>query len=256
MAKILQFLQKKLSSSVTPHIALSLLLLMPTVALADGSKPDDPPPQTTGTSGGSRGCETQTETALSSIPALILLAPTQRFGQTTATHPTFAWFMRDSGSWQMEFRIYEYDPTTQQSKLIEEIKDEQFKSSPGIMALSLSSSKLSIGKKYLWQVELVCDSNRPSSNPFAMAALEVVPVPPELKTKLPHTHDKFGRATLYSQANLWYDVLGTVLAAADEPRLRALKFSLLEQVAAGAETAVKEQAKIQLKNSAIHQLQR
>ncbi|HEY9726252.1 MAG TPA: DUF928 domain-containing protein [Chroococcales cyanobacterium] len=256
MAQILRFLQKRLRSSVAPHIALSLLLLMPTVALADGSKPDDPPPQTTGTSGGSRGCETQSETSLSSIPALILLAPTQRFGQTVATHPTFAWFIRDSGSWQMEFRIYEYDTTTQQSKLIKEIKDEKFRSLPGIMALSLSSSKLSVGKKYLWQVELVCDSNRPSSNPFAMAAIEVVPVPPELKTKLPQTHDKLGRATLYSQANLWYDILGTVLASADESRLTDMKFSLLEQVAAGAETAVKEQAKVELKNSAVYQLQR
>jgi hypothetical protein len=156
----------------------------------------------------------------------------------------------------MEFRIYEYDPQTQQSKLIEEIKDEKFKSLPGIMALSLASSQLSVGKKYLWQVELVCDSNRPSSNPFAMAALEVVQLPPELQTKLPQTHDQLDRATLYRQANLWYDTLGTVLAAADEPRLTNVKFSLLEQVAAGAAIAVKEQAKVELKNSVIYQLQR
>ncbi len=256
MTQILRLLQKWLRSSVATKVALSLLLLMPTVALADANKPDDPPPKTTGTSGGSRGCETQAETSLSSIPALILLAPPQRFGQTVATRPTFAWFVRDSGSWQMEFRLYEYDPASKKSKLIKEIKDENFKSSPGILVLSLSSLELSIGKRYLWQVELVCDANRPSGNPFAMAATKVVSVPPDLKTKLSQSNDTFSRATLYAQADLWHDTLGIVLAAGNEPRLREIKMSLLEQVAARAETAVREQEKVALTNSAIHQLQR
>lgn len=256
MAQILKFLHKWLRSSVAINVTLSLLLLMPTVALAGGNNSDDPPPKTTGTSGGSRGCETQTETSLSSIPALILLAPTQRYGQTVETRPTFAWFVRDSGSWQMEFRLYEYNPDTQQPELVKEIKDENFKSSPGIMMLSLSSSELSVGKKYLWQVELVCDANRPSGNPFAMGAMNVVSIPPDLETKLSQTNDLLSRATLYAQADLWHDTLKIVLAAPDEPRLRQLKTSLLEQVVAGAETAVREQAKVELINSAIRQLQR
>jgi hypothetical protein len=256
MAQILRLFHKCLRSNVATHVALSLLLLMPTVALANANNPDDLPPKTTGTSGGSRGCDTQAQTSLSSIPALILLAPTQRFGQTVATRPTFAWFVRDSGSWQMEFRLYEYDPVTQQSKLVKEIKDEKFKSAPGIMVLSLSSPELSIQRRYLWQVELVCDSNRPSGNPFAMAAIKVVSVPTDLKTKLSQANDTLNKATLYAQANLWYDTWGIVLAAPDEPRLRDVKFSLIEQVATGAETAVKEQAKLELTNSAIHQLQR
>ncbi|HEY9675424.1 MAG TPA: DUF928 domain-containing protein [Waterburya sp.] len=256
MTQISQILHKGSRSSIAVNITLSLLLLMPTVALAGGNNSDDPPPKTTGTSGGSRGCETQTETSLSSIPALILLAPTQRYGQTVATRPTFAWFVRDSGSWQMEFRLYEYDPASKQSKLVKEIKDENFKSTPGIMALSVSSPELSLGKRYLWQVELVCDANRPSGNPFAIGAMKVVPVPPDLNTKLSQTNDLFSKATLYAQGDLWYNALGIVLAAKDEPRMREIKMSLIEQVAAGAETAVKDKAKAELTNSAIHQLQR
>ncbi len=256
MTQILQLLHKWSRSTVALNVTLSLLLLMSTVTLANAHKSDDPPPNTTGASGGSRGCETQVETSLSSMPALILLAPTQRFGQSVATRPTFAWFVRDSGSWQMEFRLYEYDPATKQSKLVKEIKDENFKSSPGIMVLSLSSPELSIGRRYLWQVELVCNANRPSGNPFAMAATKVVPVPPDLKTKLSQTNDPLSRATLYEKADLWYDTLGIILAAPDELRLRELKKSLLEQVTAGAEIAVREQAKVELTNSTIHQLQR
>ncbi|WP_375506506.1 DUF928 domain-containing protein [uncultured Nostoc sp.] len=147
MAQILRPSQKCLRKSLFTSIdfALSLLLLMPTTALADRN--NDPPPQTTGTSGGSRGCETQSETSSSSIPALILLAPSQIYGQTLATRPTFAWFINNFASLQMEFRLYEYDPASKQSKLVKEIKDKNFKSSPGIMMLSLSSSELLINRK-------------------------------------------------------------------------------------------------------------
>ena len=124
------------------------------------------------------------------------------------------------------------------------------------MALSLSSPELSIGKRYLWQVELVCDANRPSGNPFAMGAMKVVPVPPDLKTKLSQTNDPFSKAVLYVQADMWYNALGIVLAAKNEPSLRELKSSLLEQVVTGIETTGAEPEKVELANSAIHQLQR
>ncbi len=275
MTQTLRILYKGLRSSVATHISLSLLLLIPTVAPAEDfpsknsphtlssldsiitrnnpdSPPKDPPdPNIT------RGCDTKNQT--SSIPAVILLAPPQGYGQTTATHPTFAWFISDADPHQMEFRLYEYDPTSKQSKLVKEIKDENFKSSPGIMMLSLSSPELSIGKRYLWQVELVCKPNDPSGNPFATAAMKVVPVPPDLQTKLSQTNDTFSKATLYAQADLWYDALGIVLAGSDEPRLREQKFSFLEQVVAGVkldDEKDREGLRTELKASAIHQLQR
>lgn len=296
MTQKLWLLQKGLRSSVAINISLSLLLLIPTVAPAEDFSPkdspptvssidsiitrnddpppditgasssnrgDDPPPDTQGNSGITRGdCGTKDETSTSCIPAVILLAPPQRYGQTAATRPTFAWFISDSTPHQMEFRLYEYDPTSKQRKLLKEIKDENFKSSRGIMMLSLSTPELSIGKRYLWQVELVCEPNHPSGNPFATGAMKVVPVSPDLQTKLSQTNDTFSKATLYTQADLWYDTLGIVLAAPDEPRLREQKLSLLEQVAAGVETAAKldkedgGELRTKLKASAIYQLQR
>lgn len=260
MAQILRPSQKYLSKSLftSIDIGLSLLLLMPTTALADGNNnnSNDPPPQTTGTSGGSRGCETQSETSLSSIPAIILLAPSQIYGQTLATRPTFAWFISNSASSQMEFRLYEYDQASKQSKLVKEIKDENFKSSPGIMVLSLSSPELLVGRRYLWQVELVCDANRSSGNPFATAAMKVVPVQANLSKQLSQTNNVLNKAILYNQANLWYNTLEIALTSKDEPRLRELKMSLLEQVANASETGLKEQIKVELTKSAIHQLQR
>ncbi|MEH2371603.1 DUF928 domain-containing protein [Nostoc sp.] len=259
MTQILRPCQKCLRKSLFTYIyiSLSLLLLMPTTALADGNNnSNDPPPQTTGTSGGSRGCETQSETSSSSIPAIILLAPSQIYGQTLATRLTFAWFISNSASSQMEFRLYEYDQASKQSKLVKEIKDESFKSSPGIMMLSLSSPELLVGQRYLWQVELVCDANRPSGNPFATAAMKVVSLQPDLQKQLSQSNDVLTKANLYNQADLWYNSLEIALISKDQPRLRELKISLLEKVANGSETGLKEQIQVELTKSAIHQLQR
>jgi hypothetical protein len=42
----------------------------------------------------------------------------------------FAWFVRDSGSLQMEFRLYKYDPVSKEAKLVKEIKDKTLKVHP------------------------------------------------------------------------------------------------------------------------------
>ncbi|MBD2249689.1 DUF928 domain-containing protein [Nostoc sp. FACHB-888] len=198
---------------------------MPTTALANGNNnnSDDPPPQTRGTSGGSRGCETESEASSSSIPNIILLAPTQSYGQTLANSPTFAWFVKDTSSWQMEFRLYEYDQNNKQSRLVKEIKDENFKSSPGIMILSLPSQELLVGRRYLWQVELVCDANRPSGNPFAIAAMKVVLTPPEVKNQLSQSNDVLKVANLSKKADLWYKTVEIALSSNNEPTLKELR---------------------------------
>lgn len=226
---------------------MGLLLIIPTVALAHTNKSDDLPPNTNGRSGGSRGCSTQT-TSLDSIPALILLARGGSYTKVVSTRPTFAWLVDEPGSWQMEFRLYKYNRLSQEAQLIAEIKDPNFKSSPGIMVLSFSNSmpKLSIGQRYLWQVELICDPLHPSGNPFAEAEIEVVEMQPDLKAQLAKTKQASNQASLYYKAGLWYDALGIVLKQQDPTQLNFL----LDQVAINANERKK------LRQSAIHHVQR
>ena len=54
MTQSIQILENCLKNSITITIALMLLLLMPKILLAAEHNPQDPPPKTTGTSGGSR----------------------------------------------------------------------------------------------------------------------------------------------------------------------------------------------------------
>ncbi|MBH8565238.1 DUF928 domain-containing protein [Nostoc sp. CENA67] len=254
--QIVSLLKKSFNNSLISYIALSLLLLMPATAVAGSNNNDDPPPQTTGTSGGSRGCESESVASSNSIPNIVLLAPTQSYGQTLANSPTFAWFVKDTSPWQMEFRLYEYDGTNKKSKLVKEIKDENFKSSPGIMVLSLPNLKLSVGSRYVWQVELVCDANRPSGNPFAIAAMKVVSVSPDLEKQLSQSNDILTKVNLYKKADLWYETLELALISKNEPSLQELRKSLLEQIATGTKIEQTEQITAALTNSKIHQLQR
>ncbi|NET06095.1 MAG: DUF928 domain-containing protein [Symploca sp. SIO2B6] len=233
-------------------IALSLPFLVTTVALANTDIFDDLPPNTSGRSGGSRGCSTQTVQSKERIPALILLAPTQQGTKAVATNPSFSWFVRDPGSWQLEFRLYRYDPVSEETQLVKEIKDDSFTSLPGIMTLSLSESipELPVGQRYLWQVELVCDPNHPSGNPFAEAEIEVVALSTELKTELANTQNKFKQATLYKRLGFWYNAWDVVLNTEQTPMMNELKSFLLEKV------ALAEQEIVKVRTSAINKVQR
>ena len=235
MAQLLKLLNQCLKISVAVGTSISVLLGTSTAVLGNGSPSNDPPPKTNNRAGGSRGCGIWTE-ATPNMPALILLTPSSRLGKTVATPPTFAWFFRDSGSWPMEFRLYEYDPITRKNTLIAEIKDESFKTRPGIMVLSLAKSlpKLSIGGRYLWQVELKCNPKHPSGNFFAEAEFKVVELDRQLNRQLSSTKNKSEQAALYLKADLWYEALATALVVPSTEkgrRISQMRLSLLKEVA-------------------------
>ncbi len=252
--QFLPFLKQTLSLGLFGSVALSLFLWISPGVLANNESSDDPPPQTDNRAGGSRGCGIES-VAASGQSAILLLAPKEQIGQTIATRPTFAWFVNAPGSWPMKFRLYEYDPIQEKTTLIQEIDDQQLKSSPGIIVLSLSNSlpELSVGRHYLWRVELECSENNPTGNPLAEAELKVVQLEPELRKKLSTAKSELERAALYLDANLWYDALKTALNsdnAENEPKIRALRASLLEKVGIEAEQIQK------LNQSPIYVMQR
>ncbi|BAY28070.1 hypothetical protein NIES2100_78990 [Calothrix sp. NIES-2100] len=248
--QIVQILPKLMANKLIAAILVGISLLPIAVIAEDKAPPDDKAPPT-GRSSGGRGCGTTTQPAPSNVPALILLAPSSYSGKTISTRPTFAWFVRDAAAVAMEFRLYEQE--NNRYKLLKEIKDDNFKTFPGIMLLSPSNSipELTVGKRYRWQVELVCDPSRPSGNLFAESEIEVVPIPANLKKQVESTSDRLTQAKLYAQANLWYDAFGEAFASpSDEIGLKDLRVSLLDQVA--TDDAEKEV----LRGSEIHSLQR
>lgn len=147
-----------------------LLIGFSFIPMAKAEDPDTAP--SSGRSAGGRGCGTAMPADQSEQPSLTLLSQGDK---TTSTRPKFSWTVRDAESVAMEFRLYVKEADNRY-RLIKEVKDDQFKSKQGINVLSLSPQTmpdLAIGR-YRWQVILVCDRQRPSSNLFASAEIEVV----------------------------------------------------------------------------------
>ncbi len=203
---------------------LSLSLAVTPVALAGYTPPPDqqPPSGNTTSSGPRGGCESSDE------PSLTVLAPMKHVGQTASPHPTFAWFVPDTKPFPLEFRLFELAEGSN-PKLIEKL---ELQSSPGIMKLSLPESQpgLAVGKRYLWQVTVICNPNYPSTDLVARAEIEVVEMPPTLKSALSGTTERSKLVELYAEAGFWYEALGEALESTAEPRLGAVASTLLEDL--------------------------
>jgi Domain of Unknown Function (DUF928) len=182
-------------------------------------------------SSGSRGCATEVLPQAAAVPGIILLVPDRQVSKTVSTRPTFAWFVRDANNRPIEFRLYE--SRGNDFKLLKEIKGENFTSRPGIMVLSSQDiPELSPQKRYRWQVEVICNPSRPSSNIFAEAEVQVMPISAELKNQIDTTNDPLKQAKLYAEANLWYDSLASVLTfAGNSPSIENFRLSLFRKIA-------------------------
>ena len=207
---------------------LVLSLSMASAALAERGARDDDAPRGNTTSTGTRGgCENSNQGELT------VLAPTKE-GKTASVRPTFAWFVADKKPFQMELNIYELNGN-EKDKLVERIN---LTSSLGINKVSLSENKLglTVGKKYFWQVVILCDPNHPSTAITTQATFEVVEMPPALKSALSTAKEPAQIAKLYAQYNLWYDAFGEALRYEQNSRAKQMTNNLLNELAKIEET--------------------
>ncbi|MBE9191075.1 DUF928 domain-containing protein [Gloeocapsopsis crepidinum LEGE 06123] len=223
LSKLTKILTKRIDSKLVTSCILVYSLVLGNTVLAEYRPPADQKPPTTRTTstvtrtGGCRGDKQTTLTAL---------APQKHTGQTVSSHPTFAWFVPDTESYPLEFRLYRYEVSGDRT-LIQKI---QLQSDRGIMSFSLPlDTPLVAGQRYHWQVVLLCNPNRPSSALVTGADLDVVATPHELASKLATTNIPQQRSHLYASAGLWYDALSTALTATNTQQ--RLELDLLEDLA-------------------------
>lgn len=220
----IKWLQKLFQIKVLISCALIVTISLTQPALAAYQPPTDlkPPSVYTDSSGVRGGCKP------SGGRSPTILAPITHVGQTTLSHPTFAWFVPDDQPTPMEFTLYEFDTNDDPSKLAYK---HELQSLPGIMKLSLPIQLpgLTVGKRYLWQVETLCNRNHPSRNLLARAEIELVQMLPTLKTALSYRHQHSQKAILYAQAGIWYDALGEALSSTANEQL-GIAASLLEDL--------------------------
>ncbi|NER30758.1 MAG: DUF928 domain-containing protein [Symploca sp. SIO1C4] len=193
------------------------------------------------------GCET------GEIP-LTLLASLNYVGQTISTRPTLAWFVPDSQSFNLEFRLYEYGLDSELKQVGNEIL---LKSSPGIMKLSPIEPEtpgLSVGKKYLWQVTIICNPNDPSQDLLATAEFRVVDRQLIYSRNLEDL-TTLEKVDLYAQEGLWYDALSEALKLSKESKLGEVGSALLESLAKWEEPEATQQVTSQQREEIEHHIQ-
>ncbi len=197
-------------------IALNFFCIpMPALRAQSSMDTAIPHPPSRGRAGGTRGCNSYAQTLPENrSAALILLASPRGDIQTLASRPTFAWYVRDAVDLPLIFRIYKQPPASEPWPIsgllpILELTHPELRSQAGLVSLTLPDTvpALQPGERYLWQVELRCDPNDPSSGIFAEADIEVVTQP--------------------GSRPFWYDKLQMALRAPQQLGSAALRAALL-----------------------------
>ena len=174
----------------------------------------DTPPNTSGQSAGSRGClftdpTFNQNTGLQNLYPLSILNADDSIQYTTLEYPTFAWVMGLSTQHSVEFRLYQSNNEGENVELLYETNLLDAQSSAGVKLFSLPNflDPLSLDGKYIWQVEVVCDPDRPSSNLFVEVELDRIEASASFQQSIQHSSNLVEKIELLNNENLWLDAL-------------------------------------------------
>lgn len=178
-------------------LAVTLTGAIATPSLADYVPPSNPSPPDSPFSTGTRGCKS----------GVTLLVPFTHVGQTTSSHPTFAWFLpKELKGTSVEFRLFDINWHP-----VDIPKAEQPSAAVGLMRFSLPADlpPLTVGKRYHWQIALDYDSEGTRCQSVAEAEIDVVGVNPV--PKLGSTIPVRQKPRTAAESGLWYDALAQAL---------------------------------------------
>lgn len=160
---------------------------------------------------------------------LTLLAPQTHVGQTTSTHPTFAWYVSQPELVELELRLFEYDDAGRPSKLVETIVPARQDTKIQTISLSKRHPGLKVGQKYLWQVTVRQANERDLLLlPLLQARADIKIV--ETPNSLESVADLAISADTYARVGLWYDAFAKVTAP-ENTAVEAETANLLEELA-------------------------
>ena len=190
------------------------------------------PPQR-GTPGRREGAGTR-GTCLRGPKLLMPLTPTDSFSATVSNSPTFFWYVPKTVAQSAEFALLDDNDQTLYKTTF------NLPSTAGIVSFNLpakvTSSVLTVGKDYHWQLSILCDPNQPSINPFVEGVVQRMKPPATLVSQLKKASVR-DRPTVYATAGIWQDAIAALVqqrcANPQDPRLVANWTRLLQSVQLG-----------------------
>ncbi len=141
-------------------------------------------------------------------PPLTALVPGTNIGLTIAERPTF-WFYVP---YQANPRIpVEFSLTDDRENTVYKATF-QLTATPGIVGINLPQNTpgLEIGKRYRWELKIVCDPANLREFESVDGAVERVQLDESLKQKIERVNGR-DRILLYAENGLWYDTLTNLI---------------------------------------------
>jgi Domain of Unknown Function (DUF928) len=209
-----------LSIPLTLSITLSSLVITNPATLAENlpqtwdSKAYDPP-SNLGTPGRREPAGTRGNGCVVPDKQIIALVPTNSFGVTTSTRPSFFFYLpaiRAKKTATLDFVLIDDTGDTANDTLLYKTSILTNSNKGGIIKIKLPEDSglvnLEKNKNYLWKFSLNCSSDTDPGLNFVQGRIRVVEMPPELKNKLNRAQDQ-DKIALYAGAEIWFDALAT-----------------------------------------------
>ena len=170
-------------------------------------------------------------TCLQGPKLLMPLTPSDNFSATVSGSPTFFWYVPRTTAQTAEFALLDSNDQTLYKTII------KLPNTPGIVSFSLptnvTSSVLTVGEDFYWQLSLLCNPSQPSVNPFVEGVVQRMKLSAALASQLKKASVR-DRPALYATAGIWQDAIATLAqqrcATPKDPRLVENWSRLLQSV--------------------------
>ncbi|MEM7062091.1 MAG: DUF928 domain-containing protein [Cyanobacteria bacterium P01_B01_bin.77] len=174
-------------------------------------------PRSPNTSTGTRG----DDSCFVSDVAPRIFAPDNFVGITASAQPQLTWFLPEEEPVPMEFSVYTVNSAG--SYELEHLQMLTYES--GITQYQLPV-ELEPGTRYIWQLVLECNPNRPSAALVYQAEMEFVPM---VGNAMPATATALEKSEIYAKAGYWYDAI-SVLGHGQQPDVLTMRTALLNDL--------------------------
>ena len=139
------------------------------------------------------------------------LLPKERLGLTFSEHPSFFWHVPQKTVETAEFVIYETDQNGMEGDVVYETT-LTLPTKAGIMKFTLptNSSPLKVGKRYRWDLTLICDESASGTIPQIEGWIERTQPEANLSKALEQANLR-KRPSLYAEAGIWHEALASLV---------------------------------------------
>lgn len=170
------------------------------------------------TASGSRGCPGKPVNITS-------LIPTDHTPTTISAQPNFLFSVEFVPNLSVRFSLVE--PRVSEPLWESNIAVNR----SGILSVSIPPSvSLEEGKKYVWNLEVICNPNHPSESWLDRGAVTRVPLKPELARKLAEANSELEKAVILANNGIWYDAIAISYHDRDEAKANSYFKGLLAQI--------------------------